>query len=216
LNVDAMVSGADAAAAAAYASAQRAANLSPVLTLFGGYMKTVSIPTNFTQHGRPKKWEMANRWGVPTDDPLLDEGTLLRSVGYEAASTYLDIGAGSSTLPSLRKAAVLQYGTAGLPGGAIKPKKGKYLVRPIVGPGALTVSEARSAKPRDIPGLFVLSNAFGEALGLFRVPSGGGEPVMVYAFMTESKIPERPYLLFQEEDVAWFVDMAQEYIRQAP
>jgi phage gpG-like protein len=200
LNIGVMVSGAAEAAANAYASAQRAADLSPVLNLFGGYMKSVSIPTNFTQHGRPDKWVPAKRWGVPTDDPLLDEGTLMRSMGYEAASAYLDIGAGSN----MPKAAILQYG------GTIKPKKGKYLVRPIVGPGALTISEARTKKPRDIPGLFVLGDGAGGALGLFR--SVDGKPVMVYEFRAQTVIKERPYLLFQEEDVTWFVDMAQEYI----
>jgi len=126
----------------------------PAAREFGIYMVTSSIPLNFREKGRPKPWVTASRWGEPTPSPLFDRGELIRSISYVAEATgdgvTLEIGSG------LVKAPYLQFGTAGLPGGVLRPVNAKFLALPVVRQGGLSKMQARTMRPRDYPGAFPL------------------------------------------------------------
>lgn len=227
--IQATVDGADAARDALALAASRAANLEPVLTAFGRYMKTTSIPDNFAHHGRPQKWPAAHRpaFGPETPDPLVSTGELIRSIGYTVTAEDLFVGAGDGS-SKMRRAPLLQYG------GHVTPKSAKWLTIPIVGPGALTISEARTMRARDFPGAFVLMKG-PEGPGIYRKSfssssllhgkrgghgkSGGQKTasvVRIFAFVRSVDVPARPYLLFQEEDLQKFSAMVQAYLLNDP
>lgn len=183
----------------------------PLLKVFGAHMVQSSIPRNFKEGGRPTKWPGATRWDNPTSDPLFDQGALLRSIGYRTRGEDLEI------FSPLKKAALLHYG------GIVKPKK-RFLVRPIVGPGALTLSQARTMKPRDFHGAFVLMDG-PEGPGIYiksttqsmgisgrRRIQHARSVVRIFAFMESAKIPARPYVVFQSEDMALFGELLTKYI----
>lgn len=196
-------------------SAARARDLRPVQDIFGKWMVTASIPENFKQRGRPTKWPAANRYGSATSDPLYETGGLLRSVSYVVKQGDLFL-----TSP-LEKARLHNFG------GTVVPKKGVFLVRPIVGPGALTITQARTMGPRDFPGAFVLMHGpFGPGVyikgtqsvttyrhtrGKSRAKGNSGNlrasttttksVVRIFAFMKKAKVPKREFLMYQAEDV---------------
>lgn len=229
------VEGADKAATAFAMAERRALSLTPVLAALGRHMKTTSIPDNFAQGGRPEKWPASHRpaFGPETSDPLVDTGELMRGIGYKVEAGDLFVGAGDGG-SKLRKAALLQYGSAGLPGGVVKPKNSKWLAIPILGPGALTKSEARTMRARDFHGAFVLMKG-PEGPGIYRKStssssllhgrrgghgkSGGQKAksvVRIFAFVDSVTIPARPYLLFQNEDVEKFLAMTTAYLADEP
>lgn len=208
----------------------RMRTVAPVLSALGVWMRTSSIPRNFQAGGRPKKWPQATRFGSPTADPLWDTGHLARSVGYEVAGESLWVGAGDEG--NLRYARLQQWGSAGLPGGVVRPKKGKFLTLPIVGPGALSVTQARSMRAREFPGAFPLMHG-PEGPGIYvksvrkaggRVRGGRGRFVSgrvktvtrIFAFITKARVPDRPFLIFQDEDIALFDAMVRAYYAGDP
>lgn len=223
------LSGVDEAVKGIEAMGSRLRSIRPVLSALGNWMVTSSVPRNFQVGGRPTKWAGSMRWGMPAADVLQDTRHLMRSVGFNVTSDDLILGAGNNG--ELRHAAIHQFGSDGLPGGVIRPKK-KFLTIPIVGAGALTVTQARTMRAREFPGAFPLMNGpdgpgiyvKGTARGqrLARGRRGGfvsgreKTVVRIFAFITHARIPARPYLVFQDEDVAYFLAMSRAYLAGDP
>lgn len=207
----------------------RIRNVRDPLLALGNWMVTSSVPRNFQAGGRPTRWATASRWGLPTADPLRDTGHLMRSVGYEVAGQMLTIGAGNGG--ELPYAPLQQWGSVGLPGGVVRPKK-KFLAIPIVGPGALTVTQARTMGPKEFGGAFVLMQG-PEGPGVYvkgtkhgqRLARGkrGGfvsgrekTVVRIFAFARQVKVPARPFLIFHDEDTALFLAFVRAYFAGDP
>lgn len=170
-------------------------DIAPVLRSFGAHMRDVSVPANFAAGGRPAPWPRA-AWGLG-EKTLLDTGGLMRSASFEVVAQNLFL------VSKDPRAAAHQYGAV------IVPRRARYLVRPIVGPNALTRDQARGAKPRDFSNLFVLMRG-PEGPGLYR--RDGREVHRVFAFMRSVTLPERPWLLYQDADVEVFVELTEAHL----
>lgn len=200
----------------------RLPDLSVPLREAGVYMATSSVPRNFQAGGRPDRWAQATRWNAPAGDPLFDQGYLVRSIDYTADASSLTLGS------PLLKSALLQYGTAQMPGGVLRPKNAKFLAIPQYGEGKLSKQQIRAGvRPRSFADAFVLmkgpegpglyrksgfkpNDPFayaranrGSKLSGFKLPKAPGMQktvTRIFAFLTEVTIPARPFLLFQDED----------------
>lgn len=200
----------------------RLPDLSAPLREAGIYMATSSVPRNFQMGGRPNRWPGSTRWNAPAGDPLFDQGYLVRSIDYAADASSLTLGS------PLLKSALLQYGTAEMPGGVLRPKSARFLAIPQFGPGKLSKQQIRAGvRPRSFADAFVLMKG-PEGPGLYRksatvpndpfayarknrgsratgvkLPKAPGMQktvTRIFAFLTEVHIPARPFLLFQDED----------------
>ena len=84
-------------------------------------------------------------------------------------------------------AALQEYGTAGMPGGVLRPKNGKYLAIPM-GPALTGTGVARWKSPKDGPQLEFLRSKSGKA---FLARMEGGKLVIYYALVKSVKIEGR-------------------------
>jgi len=115
-------------------------NTQTLLADFGERM-IGSITKNFSAGGRPTAWKPSNK---KTGKTLIGDTKHLKQVHYE-------IRGGALVLISNTKYSVThQLGTEGmgLPGGVIKPDKGKFLAIPLI-------RAARFEKPRKFENTFV-------------------------------------------------------------
>jgi phage gpG-like protein len=216
-------SGFKEASAALATAASRSRNLEPVFRRFGRYMKDISIPENFRRRGRPIPWKGVTRFGQSGVDPLRDQGYLLNSVGFVIDGNDLVLGAGDHS--KIRYARLQQFG------GDVHPKK-KYLAIPCVPP--LSMSEARTTWAKDWIGKGTWIMHGPEGFGVYRkskVQTGarldakGGPKAtyrkgskgveMIFRLVPKVHITARPFLVFQEEDVAAFAKAAFAYIFKA-
>jgi phage gpG-like protein len=210
ISLEAQAEGVDALQSALKTCAKNAANLQPLFVRFGRYMTGYSVPENFRKGGRPHSWPGVIRWGSPAE-PLRDQGYLANSVAYVAHAQDLELHAGSD---KIRYARLMQEG------GTILPKK-KYLAIPVY--PALTMSEARTTWARDWIGRGTWIMRGPEGLGVYRKAAVASSRItnkagtkrlkkgktqyaagvqMIFRFVKKVTIKPRPYLMFQEEDLA--------------
>ena len=143
----------------------------------GGYMVNQVIPLRFRAHG--PGWAEVRRGG----SPLIDTGLLRNSNDWRVESDTLFIG---NTRPQAR----LQNR-----GGTVVPKNARFLALPLSPP--LSGTEARTKKPRDFAGAFVLMHGpSGPGLyrktGQYRGKVKGVE--RLFAFVKKVTIKKRPFL----------------------
>lgn len=200
----------DALQSALKTCAKNAANLQPVFVRLGRYMTGYSIPENFRRGGRPHSWPGVIRWGSPAE-PLRDQGFLANSVSYVAHANDLELHAGGG---KIRYARLMQEG------GTILPKK-KFLAIPVY--PALTMSEARTTWARDWIGRGTWIMKGPEGLGVYRKATSASSRIvskstgkrlkkgkteqtkavqMIFRFVKKVTIKPRPFLMFQNEDLA--------------
>lgn len=178
----------------------RLINLQPLFKDFGVHMVR-SVATNFQAGGRPTSWPPS---GKSSGKTLIKSGALSKVV-YAATNQGVIIG----TQPQTKDyAAIHQFG------GTIRPTHGKYLAIPLT-------PEARRTRPRDMEGTFVIKSQAGNLLIMQRAVKqigrrlGGKLRVVVkpqYLLRTEIKIPQRKFLLFQQEDREYLNRKGVKYI----
>lgn len=150
-----------------------------------GATLSYSIQQNFKALGRPTKWKKAKRGGAT----LQKTGRLRNSINVRAVENrpgYSELIASTN----LVYAPIHQYG------GTITPKKAKSLAIPLT-------PEAMKQGPRDFADgrLFVYTSKKGSK---FLAEGVGEKMVLHYVLVKSVKIPERPFLMIQTEDIETF------------
>lgn len=163
-----------------------------------------SIVANFRQGGRPEKWKPLTSWTIAarggaglSDSPLMDTGALVRSIGTINVQRAMSFNYGSN----LKYAKLMNYGTAGLPGGLLKPRSGKYLALPF--PGV-------KGRPRKYRNTFVVTTKNSKIIW----QKMRGAPARPLFLLKKSvRIPARPYMVMQKEDVDRILALAMVYVK---
>lgn len=89
---------------------------------------------------------------------------------------------------SIKYALLHEYGSAGLPGGVVRPKRSRYLAIPV-GPALTPAGVARYQSPRQVQGLFVARGRRSGKLFMGRVEQG---EVKAYFLLRDSvRVPPR-------------------------
>lgn len=167
--------------------ARTASDTRALLQDAGYYMSTKAIPTIFRTGGGPAQWPAPV---LRDGKPLLDTGVLRNSISYGIRGARLTIGS------HLEYSALQQWGTAGLPGGVLKPKKGKFLAIP--NPYVLKPSERQNRRPRDFPNAFFNAYPF-PALWLKKGKGKNAKIVPIFFLHRWVRIRARPFLFFTDE-----------------
>ena len=164
--------------------AQKAKNPRALLEEAGRYMAFTSAPRRFAVSG--PGWAAVARGG----QPLRDTGRLASSLVYRVTGS--DVVVGSPLVYSR----IQNRGSKDLPGGVIRPTRGKYLAIPL---STLTVSERRTKGPRDFPNTFLRRGKSGRWIVWQKLSRGSIRPLFV---LVESvKITARPYLTWTRADL---------------
>lgn len=165
------------------ASGARAKDVRPVLTAFGSRMREHSIPQNFRVGGRPSRWPSSARGG----QTMVDTARLLRSIQDEVSGGTMRVGT------NLRYAAQRHFG------GKLTPKAKKWL--------AVPVKPGMRRSPSQVAGLrWAPVRKPGNVGGRLVRPvgrKGARKWETVFLLVKEVDQPARPFLLFQDEDIAW-------------
>lgn len=168
-----------------------------------------SILANFRQAGRPNRWEPLSGWTMRVraargaiaghalgQNILMDQGTLFQSIGNVHHATSTDFRYGTNLI----YARMMHFGTAGLPGGVLRPKKAKYLTLPY--PGV-------KGRPSDYKNTFVLTTRKSKAIWQ-KIGKGQARPL--FLLKKSVKIEARPFMMFQPNDVDQIISYAWAYV----
>jgi phage gpG-like protein len=150
-----------------------------------GATLSYSIQQNFKALGRPTKWKKAKRGGAT----LQQTGRLRNSINVRAVMNrpgYSELIASTN----LAYAPIHHYG------GVITPKKAKSLAIPLS-------KEAMTKRPRDFEDkrLFVMTSKKGTK---FLAEKVGETTIRHFVLVKSVKIPERPFMMIQTEDIETF------------
>jgi len=153
--------------------AKRGSDARKPLKVIGLYMMR-SIAKNFAEGGRPEKWQQSLSAKLTGKRTLIQSAQLKNSITFKATTRKLSIGTNKIY------AKVQQFG------GTIKPKSKKALTVPIH-------ADAVGMRASDFQNTFVKKGIIFMKRGENAVP--------LFALKKSVKIPARPFLLFQQEDV---------------
>lgn len=182
----------------------RMRNLRPVFLDFGERMKR-SIEANFQAGGRPAPWPPSKKASGRT---LIESSRLKNSIAYVASDQGMVIGT------NVPYAAIHQFG------GTIRPINVKYLAIPLD-------KQAAKIRPRDLERqTFVIKSKKGNLLLMERLLKYSGQRgkrflskgkfKLVtrprYLLKDQVNIPQRKFLLFQQEDINYLKMKAAKYI----
>lgn len=157
------ISGSDKAMQALTELLGRVKNRGAALAKLGKRYVGDEIPAIFSEGGPPgQKWPRVIRDGRSAD-PLMDVGTLQKSVQWQATDVQLTVGVPSAS-PAGKYARLHQLGS---PSGGTVPTSSKWLLIPLSPP--LTPSQRRAVSRR---GGF--KAVFPDAFFLFKGPEGPG------------------------------------------
>ncbi len=93
-------------------------NLRPLYDEIGIFLVGV-VRQNFIDQGRPEKWTPSVRAKVTGGETLRDTGALMNSIDHESTDKGVNVGPSG---PAAKYGAMMGEGTAGLPGGVLRPK----------------------------------------------------------------------------------------------
>ena len=165
-----------------------------------------SVLANFRAQGRPVAWKALSGWTLRVRAKershalggkiLQASGALRQSIGNVNEKTWTTFRYGTN----LAYARLQNYGTAGLPGGVLKPKTGKYLALPF--PGV-------KGSPRDYENTFVLTTSKSKTIWQ---KMDGGKSHPLFLLKKSVVIPARPFILYQSEDVDRILSYAMAYV----
>lgn len=159
-----------------------------VLEDFGEHMLNTSLPENFARGGRPTRWA-GSPWAQGRNVQS-ESGRLLRSIQAHAGATKLVLGT------NLAYAAQRQFG------GELVPTKSRALAVPMPGvPRSMRRPRRWGDRLRFIP-----SKGGGDTVGVLAAQEGRGKRKRWRAkFVLRTRVEQtaRPFLLFQDEDVAY-------------
>lgn len=174
--------------------AERIADPREVLEDFGEHMVNTSIPRNFEEGGRPDQWAGSD-WQMGSG-PNYDRGRLVRSIRHEVSARGLRVGT------NLRYARQRHFG------GELRPTRAKALVVPLPG---LTRSMRRPSRWGDR--LFRVDPKSGDAdtAGVLATSDRSGKVTPRFVLRRRVTQPARPFLLFQDEDVAYLLRQMAAY-----
>jgi phage gpG-like protein len=159
-------------------------NLRPLYDEIGIFLVGV-VRQNFIDQGRPEKWKPSIRAEVTGGQTLRDTGALMNSIDHESTEKGVAVGPSG---PAAKYGAMMGEGTAGLPGGVLRPKDPNGFLMFTMTTGMRT----RSAKT----GV------------LLKRPIEEGSFIKV----KEVKIPARPFLYIPPEDQEKVTRMAVEFL----
>lgn len=159
----------------------------------GHRMVNTEIPRTFREGG-PGWPPITHRSGRP----LLDTGTLARSITYRADAREVAIGS------NLRQAHLMNEG------GVVTPTRAKFLTIPLSPP--LTSTQRRVAKPSDFPKAFVLMKG-PEGPGIYR--KKGRRIERIFAFARKVRIKARPFLRWTEANLASIARLWADELRRS-
>lgn len=158
-----------------------------------GQLMVRSIRTNFREGGRPKKWPRSQRAGERRSTLVGPGAKLMRSIHYTPEARRVLIGT------NVKYARIHQFGSAGLPGGVIRPKPPKKFLTIPINP------VARGKRARDFQNTFIPK---GKQVIMQKTGPRSVRPL--FALVRSVRISARPYLVVQPEDrrraVRVFVD----------
>lgn len=159
----------------------RARDMTPVLKLLGERMVGHSIPENFRQGGRPRRWPKSRSTAT-----MRDTGRLLNSVVYRVEGGTLKVGTNRKYAPQRHF------------GGAIVPVNKKAIAIPI------NVTRSRN-RPKHFSGLQWRPTKDTRFAGVLGEEQGRKTRRFVVRFLLARRVeqPARPFLLWQDDDVAY-------------
>ena len=160
--------------------ARRLRDLTPVLEDMGEHMVNSSIPENFQAGGRPGRWPRSD-WS--SEKGQLQSGRLLRSIRHEVSRGRLEVGTNA------------KYANQRQFGGTIKAK-GKLIPVPIPG---LPVSMSRPSRW----GARLRWRPTRKGRGALVARTRGKKWRVIFWLKEEVTQPARPFLLFQDADLAY-------------
>lgn len=169
--------------------ARRLGNTDALLDDLGEHMVWDSVPETFRRGGRPVPWPTSD-WTSAT--VMRKNNRLQNSVRHEVTGGLLKVGT------NLRYARQRHFG------GTIKAKPGKALVFPIPSQVPATMQRPSRWGKR----LFLLPSDSGDpdAVGVLASRSRTGEITPRFVLRKQVTQPARPFLVFVDEDLAWFED----------
>lgn len=169
-----------------------------------------SVMANFRSGGRPRKWRKLSPWTLRvrrergalgstalSQNVLMDSGALFQSIGNVNEQQRDSFRYGTNMM----YARLMNYGTAGLPGGVLKPKRSQHFALPF--PGVM-------GRPRDYTNTFVLTTA--RSKSIWQKATGDSAARPLFLLKKSVAIPARPFMMFQKKDVDRLLRMAKVYI----
>lgn len=157
-----------------------------LLADMGEHMVYTSVPKTFRLGGRPR-WP-GSAW-QSGQNPQQDTTRLLRSVNFEVAGSTLRVGS------NLRYAAQRQFG------GKIQARRARALAIPLP-----SVPRSMRRPRRYGDQLFMLPSTKGkpETVGVLATKNAKGEITPRFVLRKSVNQPPRPFVVFADEDIAWF------------
>lgn len=153
----------------------------------GEHMTNTSIPKNFQAEGRPNPWPRGP-WSAERQMNRRGASGLVGSIRHEVQRGRLRVGTNK------RYARQRQFG------GEIRPKLARALAVPL--PGV----PAHMGRPRRWGGrLFMMPSVKGDpnTVGVLAIAGPGGDPVPKFVLRGRVRQPPRPFLVWQDEDIAY-------------
>lgn len=164
-----------------------------VLEDFGEHMVNSSIPETFRQEGRPEKWKRG-LWS--SERQQQDTTRMLQSVTYQVFPGSVKIGT------NLKYAAQRHFG------GVLEPKTARALAIPLP-----DVPRSMRRPRRWGDRLFMVKPTKGDpdTVGVLATEGGKGEIIPRFVLRRRVEQPARPFLVAQDEDLAYFSRRLVEY-----
>lgn len=177
-------SAADVAAMDVEDLGDRAEQVSEVLEDIGERMVEYSIPENFRQGGRPNPWPGS---AYSHADLMQESSRLLNSVQFEVNNGQLRVGTNA------------EYAAQRHFGGDIRPVRAKALAVPLPG---IPVSMRRPRHWGDRLTFAPTQNGDSDSRGILGEEDGD---LFIPRFALRARVsqPPRPFLLFQDDDIAY-------------
>ncbi|GMA59730.1 phage virion morphogenesis protein [Alicyclobacillus fastidiosus] len=185
------------------AMTERAVNMTPLMARFGVAM-IASVHANFAAEGRPEKWA-----------PL--SASTVRSMEYQAVQQVRGTKRYQNAKTDATRSKYEQQAVDGL-GHKILVRSGDLRQSIMVGEVTNDSVEIGSSLP------YARIHQLGGTIGPVTVrprtkqalafPTADGTVVVRSADIPERKIPARPYLKIQDEDIKLFVGLTMDYIRE--
>lgn len=168
---------------------------------FAEHMLNTSIPENFEQGGRPEKWTRSAWSG---ENQQKESGRLLRSIASRIGKNKMELGTS------------LKYARQRHHGGVLKPVRAKALAVPVPG---LSRAMRRPKRWGDRLTYIPAKSTGGDTVGVLatserRGRRGHRRTVYRARFILRKQVtqPARPFLLFQDEDLAYVSRRMVEYV----
>lgn len=165
-------------------AARRIQKPQALLEDMGEHMVNTSVPLTFRLGGRPRWPSSAWQSG---QNPQRDTTQLLRSVAHEVSGSTLRVGSN------------LIYAAQRQLGGRIQAKRARALAIPL--PGVPRTMR----RPRRWGGqLFMLESDKPDTVGILASRSKSGDIVPRFVLRRAVEQPARPFVVYADDDIAWF------------